>query len=44
MEAKGAVKLSVVVEAQQNIISVARRLEEEGNISRGGKGGEELIQ
>lgn len=44
MEAKGAVKLSAVVEAQQNIISVARKLEEEGKISRGGQGGEELIQ
>jgi flagellar motor switch protein FliG len=44
MEAKGAVKLSAVVEAQQSIISTARKLEEEGQISRGGKGGEELIQ
>lgn len=44
MEAKGAVKLSTVVEAQQNIIGAARKLEEEGKISRGGKGGEELIQ
>jgi flagellar motor switch protein FliG len=44
MEAKGAVKLSEVEEAQQHIINVARRLKQEGKISRGEKGGEALVQ
>ncbi len=43
IEAKGAVKLSDVEKAQMNIVRVARRLEEEGKIVIGGKGGEELI-
>ena len=43
IEAKGAVKVSDVETAQMNIVMVARRLEEEGKIVIGGKGGEELI-
>jgi flagellar motor switch protein FliG len=43
MESKGAVKVSDVEKAQMNIVRVARRLEEEGKIVIGGKGGEELI-
>jgi flagellar motor switch protein FliG len=43
METKGAVKVSDVEKAQMNIVRVARRLEEEGKIVIGGKGGEEVI-
>lgn len=43
MEAKGAVRVSDVEKAQMNIVRVARRLEEEGKIVVGGKGGEEVI-
>ncbi|MEW6116902.1 MAG: flagellar motor switch protein FliG [Nitrospirota bacterium] len=43
MESKGAVKVSDVEKAQMNIVRVARRLEEEGKIVIGGKGGEEVI-
>jgi flagellar motor switch protein FliG len=43
IEAKGAVKVSDVEKAQMNIVRVARRLEEEGKIVIGGKGGEELV-
>ncbi len=43
IEAKGAVKVSDVEKSQMNIVRVARRLEEEGKIVIGGKGGEELI-
>ncbi|BCB96473.1 flagellar motor switch protein FliG [Dissulfurispira thermophila] len=43
MEAKGAVRVSDVEKAQMNIVRVARRLEEEGKIIIGGKGGEEII-
>ena len=43
IETKGAVKVSDVEKAQMNIVRVARRLEEEGKIVIGGKGGEELI-
>src|SRR5208283_2490346 len=43
IESKGAVKLSDVEKAQMNIVRVARRLEEEGRIVVGGKGGEEII-
>ncbi|MBI5212483.1 MAG: flagellar motor switch protein FliG, partial [Nitrospirae bacterium] len=43
MESKGAVKVSDVEKAQMNIVRVARRLEEEGKIIVGGKGGEEVI-
>ncbi|WP_333652378.1 flagellar motor switch protein FliG [Dissulfurispira sp.] len=43
MEAKGAVRVSDVEKAQMNIVRVARKLEEEGKIVIGGKGGEEVI-
>ena len=43
MESKGAVRVSDVEKAQMNIVRVARRLEEEGKIVIGGKGGEEVI-
>ncbi len=43
IESKGAVRLSDVEKAQMNIVRVARRLEEEGKIVVGGKGGEEII-
>lgn len=43
IESKGAVKVSDVEKAQMNVVRVARRLEEEGKIVIGGKGGEELI-
>ncbi len=43
METRGAVRLSEVEAAQQRIIDVAKRLESEGKIVIGGKGGEELI-
>lgn len=38
LEAKGPVKLSDVEKAQQEIIKVARRLEQEGKLTRSGKG------
>jgi len=41
--AKGAVRVSDVEKAQMNIVRVVRRLEEEGKIVIGGKGGEEVI-
>lgn len=43
MEAKGPVRVSDVERAQMNIVKVARRLEEEGKIVVGGKGGEALV-
>lgn len=43
METKGPVRLSEVEKAQQEIIKVARRLEQEGKIVIGGKGGEEVL-
>jgi flagellar motor switch protein FliG len=43
MEAGGPVKLSDVQKAQRNILQVARKLEEEGRISLGGKGGQEML-
>ncbi len=43
IESRGAVKVSDVEKAQMNIVKVARRLEEEGKIIVGGKGGEEVI-
>lgn len=43
MEAKGPVKLSDVEKAQQEIIKIARRLEQEGKIMRAGKGGDVLV-
>jgi len=43
MEVKGPVKVSDVEKAQQNIVKIARKLEEEGKIVLGGRGGEELV-
>jgi flagellar motor switch protein FliG len=43
MEVMGPVKISEVEQAQQSIIKTARRLEEEGKVVLGGKGGEELV-
>ncbi len=43
MEVMGPVKLKDVEQAQLNIVKAARRLEEEGKIILGGKGGEEIL-
>ena len=43
MEVMGPVKISEGEQAQQSIIKTARRLEEEGKVVLGGKGGEELV-
>jgi flagellar motor switch protein FliG len=43
LEAKGPVKLSEVETAQKEILSIARRLADEGQISLGGSADEELI-
>lgn len=43
LEAKGPVKLSEVEIAQKEILSIARRLADEGQISLGGNADEELI-
>ncbi len=43
LEAKGPVKLSEVETAQKEILSIARRLADEGQISLGGGSDEELI-
>ncbi len=43
MESKGPVKVSEVEGAQQNIVRLARRLDDEGKIVIAGRGGEELI-
>jgi flagellar motor switch protein FliG len=43
LESKGPVKLSEVEGAQKEILGVARRMAEEGTISLGGAGGEEMI-
>ncbi len=43
LEAKGPVRVSEVEAAQKEILSIARRLADEGQISLGSKGGEELI-
>jgi flagellar motor switch protein FliG len=43
MEARGPVKLADVEAAQKEIIVIAQRLAEEGNISLGGKGGAEFV-
>jgi flagellar motor switch protein FliG len=42
MEARGPVKLSEAEKAQQNILKICRKLEEEGRIEIGG-GGEEMV-
>lgn len=43
MEAKGPVRLSDIEKAQQAILKVAKKLEEEGRIVIGGKGGEDVV-
>lgn len=43
LEAQGPVKVSEVEGAQKEILSIARRLAEAGEISLGAKGGEEMI-
>ena len=43
MQTKGPVRVSDVEKAQQTILSIAKKLEAEGKIVLGGKGGEELI-
>lgn len=43
IEVMGPVKLRDVEQAQQYIIKTARRLEEEGKVVLGGKGGEEVV-
>jgi flagellar motor switch protein FliG len=43
MEVMGPVKLKDVEQAQLNIVKAARRLEEEGKIVLGGKGGEDVL-
>jgi flagellar motor switch protein FliG len=43
MDVMGPVKLRDVEQAQLNIVKTARRLEEEGKIVLGGKGGEEVL-
>ncbi len=44
METKGPVKVSEVETAQQSILKVARKLDEEGKIVIAGRGGEELVE
>ncbi len=44
MESKGPVKVTEVEAAQRNIIKVAKKLDEEGQIVIAGRGGEELIE
>ena len=43
LEAKGPVRLSEVEAAQKEILTVARRMAEAGDISLGGKGGDEYV-
>ncbi len=43
LEAKGPVKVSEVEGAQKEILTIARRMAESGEIVLGGKGGEEMI-
>jgi flagellar motor switch protein FliG len=43
LEAKGPVRVSEVEAAQKEILSIARRMAEEGTISLGGAGGEEYV-
>lgn len=43
LEAKGPVKLSEVEVAQKEILTIAKRLADEGTISLGGPGGEEMV-
>jgi len=43
MEAKGPTRLSDIEKAQQAILKVAKRLEDEGRIIIGGKGGQDVL-
>jgi len=43
LEAKGPVRLSEVEAAQKEILAIARRLADEGQLALGGGGGEEMI-
>ena len=43
LEAKGPVKLSEVETAQKEILGIARRMADAGEIVLGGKGGEEMV-
>jgi flagellar motor switch protein FliG len=43
LESRGPVKLSDVEAAQKEIIGIARRLAEEGQISLGGASGEAMV-
>ncbi|HQT98368.1 MAG TPA: FliG C-terminal domain-containing protein, partial [Thermodesulfobacteriota bacterium] len=43
MATKGPVKVTDVEKSQQKIVGVARKLEAEGKIVIGGRGGEELV-
>jgi len=43
LEAKGPVRLSEVEAAQKEILNIARRLADEGQIALGGSGAEEMI-
>ena len=43
LESKGPVRLSDVEVAQKEILSIARRMSESGEISLGGSGGEEYV-
>jgi flagellar motor switch protein FliG len=43
LEAKGPVRVSDVETAQKEILTIARRMAEAGEIVLGGKGGEEMV-
>ena len=43
LEAKGPVRISEVEAAQKEILTIARRMADAGEIVLGGKGGEEMI-
>ena len=43
LEVLGPVKVSDVEKAQQNLVKVARRLEEEGKVVIGGRGGGDVV-
>jgi len=43
LDARGPVRLSEVESAQKEILNVARRMSENGEIMLGGKGGEEFV-
>ena len=43
LEAKGPVRISEVESAQKEILTIARRMADAGDIVLGGKGGEEMV-